>query len=178
MAHIALPRSGPPGLPGLLAFRPDTGAALSEFMDHLLRGPGPLPPAWREAIGAYVSGRNGCEYCSRVHTAAACAVAGSDELAAAAADGSSAPGADPRLAALLDLAGAVAQSGRAVSDELVAAARAAGCDDAAIHDAVLLAAAFCMVNRYVDGLGARTPAEPEFYRAAGSRLAEHGYRMR
>jgi uncharacterized peroxidase-related enzyme len=177
MARIPLPEPGPPGLPGLLAFRPTTGAALSEFMEHLLRAPGPLPPAWREAIGAYVSGRNGCEYCSRVHTATACAVAGDDELRAAAAEGPSAPGTDPRLAALLDLAGAVADGGRAVSDELVAAARAAGCDDVAVHDAVLIAAAFCMVNRYVDGLGARTPTEPEFYRRAGTRLAEHGYRM-
>jgi uncharacterized peroxidase-related enzyme len=178
MAHIALPESGPPGMPGLLAFRPAAGAALAEFMEHLLRAPGPLPPAWRETIGAYVSGRNDCAYCSRVHAATACAVAGDDDLGAAAADGAAAPGIDPRLASLLDLAAAVAKGGPEVTDDLVAAARAAGCDDAAIHDAVLIAAAFCMVNRYVDGLGARTPTDPEFYRRAGARLAEQGYRMR
>jgi alkylhydroperoxidase family enzyme len=106
---------------------------------------------------------NDCEYCRRVHTAVSGAMAG--DL----------PGVDPKLTALLDLAGAVADGGHAVSDEVVAAARAAGWDDAAIHDAVLVAAAFCMVNRYVDGLGARTPDDPEFYRRAGTRLAEHGY---
>lgn len=61
MARIALPESGPPGMAGLLAFRPTAGAALSGFMQHLLRGPGPIPPAWREAIGAHVSRRNDCE---------------------------------------------------------------------------------------------------------------------
>jgi len=174
VARIALPETGPPGMPGLLAFRPGSGAALAGFMQHLLRAPGPLPPAWREAIGAHVSRHNGCGYCGGVHTATACAVAGDDALAAA-VDDPAAPGVDPRLAPLLDLAAAVADGGHAVSDAHTAAARAAGWDDGAIHDAVLVAAAFCMVNRYVDGLGAPTPTDPAFYRRAGERLAAHGY---
>src|SRR5216684_1266102 len=49
-------------------------------------------------------------------------------------------------------AAAVRESGRAVTGEQVAQARAAGATDAEIHDTVLIAAVFCMFNRYVDGL--------------------------
>jgi hypothetical protein len=57
----------------------------------------------------------------------------------------------------------------------VAQARQAGADDQAIHDTVLIAAAFCMYSRYVDGLATWAPQEPELYDAMGARLAEHGY---
>jgi hypothetical protein len=45
----------------------------------------------------------------------------------------------------------------------------------AIHDTVLIAAAFCMYNRYVDGLATWAPTDPEMYRENGKRLADHGY---
>ena len=54
-------------------------------------------------------------------------------------------------------------------------ARADGADDKAIHDTVLIAAAFCMFNRYVDGLGTWSPEDPADYVESGVRLAEHGY---
>ena len=50
--------------------------------------------------------------------------------------------------------------GRAVTEELVAAARDAGATDVEIHDTVLIAAAFCMFNRYVDGLATFAPTDP------------------
>ena len=50
-----------------------------------------------------------------------------------------------------------------------------GATDMAIHDAVLIAAAFCMYNRYVDGLGTDQPADPIFYRERGKRVAREGY---
>jgi hypothetical protein len=50
-----------------------------------------------------------------------------------------------------------------------------GATDLEIHDTVLIAAAFCMYNRYVDGLATSAPRDPEFYIATGARLAEEGY---
>lgn len=57
----------------------------------------------------------------------------------------------------------------------VARARAAGATDKEIHDTVLIAAAFCMFNRYVDGLATWQPEDPRDYREMGERMARQGY---
>jgi len=58
----------------------------------------------------------------------------------------------------------------------VALARSHGATDIEIHDTVLIAAAFCMYNRYVDGLGTWQPQDKTMYAEMGRHLAEHGYR--
>ena len=65
--------------------------------------------------------------------------------------------------------------GRSVSDSDVAEARRHGATDNEIHDTVLIAAAFCMYNRYVDGLATWTPTDPRAYDEMGERIVEHGY---
>jgi alkylhydroperoxidase family enzyme len=80
-----------------------------------------------------------------------------------------------KLKALLTIASAVAHSGHAVTAEHVADARAAGATDVEIHDTVLIAAAFCMFNRYVDGLATIAPEDPALYAAGAQRLIKHGY---
>ena len=49
----------------------------------------------------------------------------------------------------------------------MAQARATGATDLEIHDTVLIAAAFCMMNRYVDGLATTAPEDPALYAAGG-----------
>jgi hypothetical protein len=44
-----------------------------------------------------------------------------------------------------------------------------------IHGTVLIAAAFCMYNRYVDGLAMLTPTNPQAYDEIGQRIAREGY---
>ena len=80
-----------------------------------------------------------------------------------------------KLRALLVIAGKVQQGGRRVTEEDVAQARKEGADDKAIHDTVLIAAAFCMFNRYVDGLATWTPDDPAVYERTGEKLARGGY---
>ena len=80
-----------------------------------------------------------------------------------------------KLKALLVIAGKVRQGGRRVTDDDVARARAEGADDKAIHDTVLIAAAFCMFNRYVDGLATWAPREAAVYEWIGAKLAQEGY---
>ncbi len=172
MGHIASPPI--PGIVGLLAFRQETAGPLMGLAEQLLRGPSPLTSAERELIAAVVSADNGCDFCHRSHAATACAVAGDDAYVESAM--ATPASLTPKMQALVAVARAVAKSGRAVSAEIIDAAKAAGADDVSIHDAVLVAAAFCMFNRYVDGLGAITPDKGDpVYAATGARLAKDGY---
>jgi hypothetical protein len=58
---------------------------------------------------------------------------------------------------------------------MVEAARAEGATDLEIHDTVLIAAAFCMFNRYVDGLGTLAPTDPSVYDRTAERIVSVGY---
>lgn len=174
MAHIAVP-AGVPGLAALVAYKPSTGAPLLAFANELLRGPSPLTAAERELIAAFVSSRNDCYFCSHTHQAVASHLLGDDGAAACAVvdDPATAPVSD-KMRALLRIADRVRASGKDVTDAAIDAARAAGASDEDIHDAVLVASAFCMFNRYVDGLAATTPTDEAVYTFIGSLLAD-GY---
>jgi uncharacterized peroxidase-related enzyme len=173
--HIAL-NSADPGIRGLLRYRPETARPLSELTEVLLRGPGTLTRGERELIAAYVSALNDCRYCASSHSACAAAQlpGGMAVVEQVRADPGSAP-VSTKLKALLAIAAAAAGGGRAVTAEHVAQARAAGATDVEIHDTVLIAAMFCMFNRYVDGLATIAPDDPAVYAAGAQRLVTHGY---
>ena len=175
MPHIAL-NSAEPGIRGLLRYRPDTARPLSELTEVLLRGPSTLTRGERELIAAYVSALNDCRYCASSHSACAAAQlpGGMAVVEQARTDPASAP-VSAKLKALLAIAAAVALSGRAVTAGHIAQARAAGATDLEIHDAVLIAATFCMFNRYVDGLATTAPDDPAVYAAGAQRLVNQGY---
>jgi len=80
-----------------------------------------------------------------------------------------------KLKALLVIAGKTAISGKNVTAADVARAREFGATDLEIHDTVLIAAVFCLCNRYVDGLATWAPDDPAFYRERAALVAEHGY---
>jgi len=173
--HIALPQ-GLPGISSAMAYRPDTAKPLRELAEVLLRGENSLTSAERETIAAFVSHRNECDFCLLSHRAAAAHhPGGSYELVdAVRLDPQTAP-VSAKLKALLAIAGKVQAGGRHVTADDVGRARAEGATDLEIHDTVLIAAAFCMYNRYVDGLATWTPADPALYDAMGQRMAAQGY---
>jgi len=175
LPHITL-NSDEPGIRGLLRYRPETGRPISELTEVLLRGPGTLTRGERELIAAYVSALNQCRYCTASHSASAAAQLpeGMPLVEQVRADAAGAP-VSAKLKALLAIAAAVQESGLSVTAGQVAEARAAGATDLEIHDTVLIAAAFCMMNRYVDGLAAIAPADPAVYAAGAQRLIQHGY---
>jgi uncharacterized peroxidase-related enzyme len=179
MARIPTPPQVP-GIVGLFAARPDTAKPLQLLAETLLRGPfaegSTLSRGDRELIAAVVSTRNDCTFCASSHAAFASAQleGGKDIVEAARRDSKTAP-ISPKMRALLAVAEQVQRSGRNVTDEAVAAARAEGATDADVHDTVLIAAAFCMFNRYVDGLAALTPTDPAAYEMAARVVVEHGY---
>ena len=180
MAHIDLQLDEQllPGISGLLRYRPETGERLSALADALLHAENSLSPGERELIAAYVSGRNECRFCTNSHSAIAAAqlTDGMALVDQVRADPQHAP-ISAKLRALLEIAGAVQVSGRAVTPALIEAARSAGASDVEIHDAVLIAAAFCMYNRYVDGLGTLAPEDPAGYAAAAQRIVQDGYSL-
>jgi uncharacterized peroxidase-related enzyme len=174
MAHIET-HNPLPGISSLFVFRPETGGPMAALAQALLRGPSPLSTAERELIASVVSADNGCRFCELSHTAAACAIAGdTDFVARVKRDVDSAPISE-KMKALLVVARQVAKSGKAVSEDAIAHAKAASATDVDIHDTVLIAAAFCMFNRYVDGLAAPTPQNEADYVPMGKMLAEQGY---
>ena len=175
MPHIELPQ-GLPGILGPMAFSPDTAKPLNELAEVVLRGPNTLTSAERELIATYTSAQNGCHFCHSSHGAAAAHhLRGDEELVARVRSDFESAAISDKLKALLAIAGKVRRSGLEVTDGDVERARAEGATDKEIHDTVLIAAAFCMYNRYVDGLGTFAPREREAYRDTGRRLAEDGY---
>ncbi|MEV4534120.1 carboxymuconolactone decarboxylase family protein [Asanoa sp. NPDC049518] len=178
MAHIDLgfDEKELPGISGLLRYRPLTGGPLAALADALLTAPNSLSRGERELIAAQVSARNECGFCRDSHAAAAAAQLepGMSLVEQVRADPATAPISD-KLRALLRLADVVREDGRAVTPSLVDDARAAGATDVEIHDTVLIAAAFCMFNRYVDGLGTVAPDDPAAYAASAQRIVAMGY---
>ena len=175
MPHIALP-SHLPGIRAAMAFRPETAQPLNDLVDALLTAPNSLTPAERELIATYVSRKNDCYYCATIHGAVAAAHLDGDEdlVRSVKADFESAE-ISPKLKALLNIAGKVQLGGKHVSGDDIARARAEGVSDVEIHDTVLIAAAFCMFNRYVDGLDTVQPRDEEMYRQRGKLVARDGY---
>jgi uncharacterized peroxidase-related enzyme len=175
MAHIEL-HEDLPGIRGLMVFRPETAQPLNQLADILLRGPNTLFPGERELIAAFVSSRNDCFFCQSVHGAVAAHHLGDNEqlVLDVKRDPEQAAVSD-KMKALLAIAGKVQRSGKEVAGEDIARARDCGASDKEIHDTVLIAAAFCMFNRYVDGLGTWAPTDPETYRQRAPMTALDGY---
>jgi len=175
MSHIALPE-GLPGITAGFAFRPETAKPLRELAEVLLRGPNSLTSGEREMIATFVSSRNDCHFCQASHRAAAAHhLEGNYGLVDAVRDNYQAAPVSPKLKALLTIAGKVQQGGKNVTAADVDSARSEGATDTEIHDAVLIAAAFSMFNRYVDGLATFTPMDDAAYDPMGQRMAREGY---
>jgi uncharacterized peroxidase-related enzyme len=175
MPHIPLD----PELPGIraaMAFRPETARPLNALVEVLLQGPSTLTRGERELIATYVSSRNCTQFCHNIHGAIAAAhLGGNEDLVRQVKTDFMKAEISSKLKALLHIAGKVQQDGKLVTPADGEAARREGATDIEIHDSVLIAAAFCMYNRYVDGLGTNQPADPAFYRERGKRVAREGY---
>jgi len=174
MPHIPL-EEHLPGITGLLEYRKDTGAPIRELTQILLRGPSTLTEGERELIATIVSHRNQCTFCVTAHTAAANILLEEENTSARIKEDIATAPVSDKMKSLLTIAAQVQESGKSVTTESVQKARDAGATDIEIHDTVLIAALFCLYNRYVDGLSTVTPADPEFYKGLGQRLKDHGY---
>jgi len=176
MAHIDLP-ADLPGIRGPMNFRPETAKPINDLVEVLLRSPHSLSQGERELIAAYVSSENDCFYCQTFHGAMAAHHLRDEQLVVDVKCDFEHANVSDKLKALIAIAGKVARSGQLVNDDDIARARAHGATDIEIHDTVLIAAVFCMCNRYVDGLATWTPDDPDFFRRRAAIIAEEGYKV-
>ena len=161
-----------------MAFCPETAAPINELVNVLLLGPSTLSPAERELIATFVSSQNDCRYCHTFHGAmAAHHLDGDEALVESVRCDFEHADVSAKMKALLAIAGKTALGGKHVTAGDIARAREHGATDVEIHDTVLIAAVFCMCNRYVDGLATWMPDDPDFYRRRAAVVADHGYVM-
>ena len=175
MAHINLPE-GLPGIRGPMAFRPDAAKHLNDLAEVLLRSENSLTRGERELIATYVSYLNDCFFCQNAHGAIAqhylqCDMNYVDRVKT----NVHSTDLSPKMKSLLSIAASVQKSGKHVTSEQITHAQSTGASEREIHDTVLIAAAFCMYNRYVDGLGTWAPKDRNIYVERGKRRAEEGY---
>jgi uncharacterized peroxidase-related enzyme len=164
-----------PGITGLLEYSQDTAAPIRELTQILLRGPSTLTEGERELIATVVSKGNECKFCTAAHTSAADVLLGEHETSEKVKQNISTAPVSEKMKTLLTIASQVQKGGKNVTTELIDAAKKEGATDIEIHDTVLIAALFCLYNRYVDGLSTVTPTDPKFYQGLGERLFKYGY---
>ncbi len=176
MPHINLPKEFP-GIRSLFMFRPETAGPLNDLVQTLLHNPHPsLSAGERELIATYVSRLNTCKYCCNIHGAIAQHQLGNNaEIVKQVLDDPDSAPISSKMKALLKIAAHVQSGGKNVTPADVELARKEGATDIEIHDTVLIAAAFCMYNRYVDGLATWQPDDAALYDKMGEQRAREGY---
>jgi uncharacterized peroxidase-related enzyme len=175
MPHINVDKNLP-GIRSLMAFSPATATPMGELANLLLRSNEGLSMADRELIATHVSYLNDCFYCQQSHGAiAVCYLEGDTDLVEQVKKDYAHAAISDKLKALLSIAASVQKGGKFVTTEQIEAAKKLGATDKDIHDTVLIAAAFCMFNRYVDGLATWSPEDRQFYINRASQRAMEGY---
>lgn len=176
MAHIQLP-AGIPGIIGPMKAFPEMAKPLNELAEKLLcqETPG-FSKRDRELVANYVSYLNGCVFCSESHAAVADFHADSPGFSKKVWQDLNTAPVTEKVRSLLRIAEQVQKTPARVSEASVKAARDQGATDQDIHDTVLIAAAFCMYNRYVDGLATMAPPRGDAaYAGMGKMLGTRGY---
>jgi uncharacterized peroxidase-related enzyme len=175
MPHIKV-NEDLPGIRSLMAFSPETAAPMGELANLLLRTDEGLTMADRELIATYVSHLNDCFYCQHSHGAiVTCYLHDNNELVNEVIKDLDHAPVSEKIRALLHIAGSAQKGGKFVTGEQVETAKRNGATDKDIHDTVLITAAFCMFNRYVDGLASKTPTDLSSYPLRARQIAENGY---
>jgi len=172
-----------PGIGVAMRLTPALGVHLRGLADAVLVDDYPgatLRRDQRELLATAVSAANDCFFCMDSHGAFATALlerSGSTELVPlieTVKQGSS-EGFDPKMQALFHIARTVRHDPLRLTSADVDTATAAGATDADVQLAVLIASAFSMYNRLVDGFRASTPPTPEAFAERAVEIAERGY---
>jgi len=164
-----------PGITGLLEYRKDSGQPIRELTQILMRGPSTLSEGEREMIASVVSEGNQCAFCTAAHSATADLLLGNHETLQKVKQNIETAPVSEKMKALLTIASLTRENGKKVTAIEIEKAKAAGATDIEIHDTVLIAALFCLYNRYVDGMATALPADAGYYNVLAERLVNNGY---
>ncbi|MEP6682669.1 MAG: peroxidase-related enzyme [Parafilimonas sp.] len=175
MPHINVDENLP-GIRSLMAFSPETAIPMGKLANLMLRSNEGLTMAEREMIATYVSYLNDCFYCLQSHGAiVSCYLNDNNELIEQVKKDFQQADISEKMKALLTIAGSVQKGGKNVTEQQIENAKKLGATDKDIHDTVLIAALFCMFNRYVDGLASNTPTDLSTYPLRAKQITDHGY---
>ncbi len=175
MSHIDL-QNDFPGIRGPMAYRPETSVPLNALAEVLLRGKNSLSRGDRELIATFVSSLNDCHFCQQIHGGYARHYMECDMgLIDAVKSDFVASDISAKMKMLLWIAASVQKGGKNVTQGHINAAKSVGATDLEIHDTVLIAAAFCMFNRYVDGLATWAPESRDYYIERAKHRADEAY---
>lgn len=164
-----------PGITGLLEYRRDTAEPIRELTQLLLRGPSSLSEGERELIAVMVSSTNECRFCTTAHSVVADVLIGNPSVSECVRLNPETAPVSVKMKALLQVARLVTMGGKQVTEAAVDRAKQAGATDIELHDTVLIAALFCLYNRYVDGLATHMPENPSYFADLAVRLSDSGY---
>jgi len=175
-----------PGIITALTLTPGLGVHLRGLADELLVNDHPgatLTRAEREMLATATSARNDCFYCMDSHGAYASELlvrSGQEDLVhvVGGIKRGSSEGVSPKMNALLHIARTVTSDPFELTAADTQSAKDAGATDGDVQLAVLIASAFCMYNRIVEGFRARTLPTEDAYRARATQIAEFGYSSR
>lgn len=160
-----------PGITGLLEYRQDTAEPIRALTQLILRGPGTLSFAEREMIATVVSQANECQFCTAAHAAVTEVLLGERETCQLVRQDLETAPISEKMKSLLQIARQTQRGGQYVTESAIARAKNAGATDLEIHDTVLIAALFCLYNKYVDGLATALPEDPAYFQHLGERIA-------
>ena len=160
-------------IPHIWNAHPAFYAPFSRAMEAAMRGPSAFSPAERELIAAYVSGLNACTYCVGGHVAAAEAFGVETGLFEQLLDNVDSAGVDARLKPVLMFVKKLTLTPARMTQADADAVFAAGWDERALHDAIVVCSMFNFMNRLVDGHGIQT--NPDVFGERGRRHKDLGY---
>ncbi len=160
-------------VPDILKMSPRAGIALMEMHEAIMRGPSALSEGERELIAAYVSRTNDCKYCFGVHAETAKAYGFRPEAVEGMFDSPDVAGIDERLKPILRYARKLTERPSSVTEGDAQSVYAAGWDDQALHDAIMVVCCFNFMNRLLEGHGVH--GHEKLYKQRGPMLKQYGY---
>ncbi len=172
MSYIPLAIDAP-GIVGLLETYTDTGKILRNLADTLLnKNTDAFNKAERETVASYVSFLNNCNFCHKSHSAVADCLWNEKGKTHAIINESAVDG---KMNVLMKITKKLHESPQGLKKNDIDSLTAFDFTPSDINDLILIISAFCMFNRYVDGLGTTCPSNDEMYIKMGKQMAKNGY---
>jgi uncharacterized peroxidase-related enzyme len=158
----------------IFGMKPELRRSQGEMGRIIMRGDSALTPAERETIAAYVSHINRCDYCYGGHSAVARNLGADPVIFENICDDVDTLKIPDRLKPIMRFAKVLTLDPRAISQADADAVYAAGWDEQALHDAILVICRFNFMNRLTLGHG--LDPDPENFEKRGSSMGYNSER--
>lgn len=156
----------------LYKLNPETRQPMSQLGRVIMRGDSPLTPGQREMIAAFVSGLNKCDYCFGGHSQVAVNLGIDRAVFEPLFDDIETAPVEDKLKPILRFVKKLTLEPHNMNQSDADAVFAAGWNERALHDAILVCARFNFMNRLALGHGLDTQPEDFERRAKGMSYAK------